>query len=152
METKMLFEIMRFNVLSAARSKDQSCMLNNATVFAWAKRIFPLYHNEDSFHVPFASLFRVSEEMIDDLSETLDKNKMTFYQLEDYFDVRGIAGHSDAKTSGWDRPKLIYSCRYLKLCGLYDDELWNTLMKPMEHPSESTSVMKPFDRENDLCL
>jgi hypothetical protein len=147
-----LFEIMRFNILTAALNPATRRLLGDAYVYAWDRKVYPVDHRNER-DKPFAASFDVTEEMMDELGKFLEerwrgKNVPTFYQLEDYYHIRepGTAG------SPWDRISLMHACRYLKLAEWFDSEFWSRLLAPTEHPSEASSIAQPYDRKKDLFL
>ena len=145
-----LFQIMKFNILSASRAENQRSPFSDDYFFAWSSGVYP-YGSEIDFHKPFGSEFQVSQSQMEDLAELLDKrwmknNPMTFYELEDHF------GGKHEMTNGWDRSKLIRACRYFHLKGLFrGHEFWETMLKKMEHPMEASQVIRPLqEREYSL--
>jgi hypothetical protein len=143
---RALFELTRTTVLINAKS--EGSLFNDAYAFAWHERVYPSRENMATLHRPHAESFDVSPAEMEQLTELLDTKSrdgepMTFYNLEDYFDVRG-------GRSSWDRSKLLVATRYLYLCGEFDAATWGALLKRMEHPSEAQSVTSKFDPKHDI--
>jgi antitoxin MazE len=143
---EQLFEIARFQVLAAAHTSGAKDALPNAYIYAWENRIYPSFIQTPGLHQKFAGYFDVTEEMIDELSDLLDrrwraKNTPTFYELEDHFNAR-------RGSERWDRSALIRTCRYMFLSELFDQAFWGTLLTPMEHPSEAGGITRHYIIEN----
>ncbi|GEQ99289.1 hypothetical protein JCM17844_29260 [Iodidimonas gelatinilytica] len=145
------FTMVKLQVLAMSLTKDTKDTISDAYVFAWCNGVYPLYHNNDSWHEPFQSFFDVSKEMIDDLGAYLDEfwtsdtAAPTFYDLEKHYDTRHGA-------TAWDRWKLIVGCRYMYLNGMFDDNLWNALLTPTNHPSEAKGITRPFKRSESAYV
>lgn len=143
-EDDQLFQMARFSVLSTAKLSSQDPVLSDDYVYAWDHGVFPMFHEGARLHLPFAAQFAVTKTMLDELSKYLDDRRQarevpTFYQLEDYYNVR--SGRSE-----WDRSKLISACRYMFLNDLFDKPFWTGLLKSSDHPTEAKSIVRPFDR------
>lgn len=136
MENSAAFQLMRFQILTAAHSESVGQKLSAAYIYAWDRGIFPSIHEGADWHKPFIDYFDVGQDMVDDLIKVLDENKFTFYELEDYYD-----------NSEWDRAQLIGACRYLFLSEYFDFD-WNRLLTPMEHPTEASSITRPFSLDD----
>jgi len=144
-----LFQMTRFQILCTAKTKGTEDYLSSAYVYAWAEGVYPLFENTD-LHKPFADQFRVSAEMVEELSKYLDEQEIqgavpTFYQLEDYYGVR-------SSRTPWDRMQLIDACRYMFLRGMWGDEFWKALLKGSDHPSEAKSIVRPYDASDIYLL
>lgn len=140
-----LFQLMKFQILLAAKS---GVGISDAYAYAWDNGVYPFFDEGATFHEPFSSHFDVTPEMVDDLTKYLDdcwmeKKVPTFYEIEDHYKV--MIGRTK-----WDRSKLISTCRYLFLKDSFDGQFWKTLLTPMEHPTEASSVTRKFSAENDI--
>ena len=149
-EDKRLFQLARFNVLVAAKTADpDEELLPDAYVYAWANDVYPLFHESAHLHEPFAAQFRVTKEMVEELSKYLDdrwlaKDVPSFYQLEDHYDVR-------SGTTAWDRHSLLVTCRYMFLNNMmFDKAFWDTLLKGSNHPTEAKLITRKFNVKDDV--
>jgi hypothetical protein len=142
---KALFEIMRFNILTAALNPATRDKIDDGYLVAWENRVYPLNDGEDPQHETFSSLFHVDKSMMIELREYLEsmhraKIVPTFYDLEDKFRGKGR----------WDRMELVWACHYLKLRGAFDDVFWRRLGE--RHPSEASNIWLDYDREKEVYL
>lgn len=142
-----LFQMARFNLLVAARSGQP---LADAYVYAWDRGVYPLFHDGAHLHQPFASHFSVSKDMVHELSTYLDNRDLandvpSFYELEDYYDVR-------SSRTVWDRMSLIVVCRYMFLDRRFGEKFWSTLLRGSDHPAEAKSINSDFAVERDIFL
>lgn len=149
-EDLQLFQLMRFQILAAAKTEVLGGSMSKGYIFAWDAGVYPLFDDGAESHVPFANQFRIPREMVEELSKHLDdcwlkKKVPTFYQLEDYYGVR-------LGRSSWDRAKLINTCRYMFLKDLFDGQFWKTLLTAMDHPTEASSITRKFSVEDDVYL
>lgn len=147
---RQLFEIMRFQILTAAMKPETQDRLTDAYVYAWETRVFPLFNEGAEWHRPFAAHFVVRAEQVGELSQFLDERWTaryfpTFYELEEHYGLR-------SGRSVWQRANLIRACRYLKLSSLFDQGFWECLVAPTEHPAEAAHITAPFDRTRDVYL
>jgi len=141
------FQIMRLKIMSMYLQENNPFGL--AYVYAWDSGVFPLLHEGADWHAPFEGCFRVSEDEANRVFKVLcdrwdDKNPITFYELEDHFEVRS------GRTS-LDRSKLLYICRYFFLEGCRDGlkgairsldlNAWQTLVTNGKCPSEAHSIV-----------
>lgn len=128
---------------------------DDSYVFAIANSVYPIYHEEKYFetdperikeNLPYYDTYKIPESVVTELVEFLDKKwsekePVTFYQLE------GIYRNS------WQgenlRPDLIRCLRYFFLNGGFDEEFWDTILTPMEYPTEASRITKQFDK-NEL--
>ena len=126
----------------------------DAYLYAWEQGVYPFFEDTDGSvnqmpHEVYAEFFQKSKDKVDKLSKLLDdlwlKNEVpTFYELEDMVNVR-------CGSSEWERMDLIKICRYMYLMGgTFDDNFWNTLLTPTQHPSEASSIKRKFNRKEDL--
>lgn len=142
MESK-LFELMRFQILTAALQEGSKQRLNDAYVYAWDEGVYPVQHDSASMHKPFKAQFAHSEEQVDQVAEFLDAKwlndePVSFYQLEDHFGGKG------------SRIMLLHVCRYLFLTELFDEALWSGLMANSQCPAEARSILRPYNRSDDI--
>lgn len=141
------YQIMRFQIMAFALTDAGRAKITDAYVFAWDRGVYPIKESGAQFHIPFASAFFISEEMMDELVKYLEdhwqaKTVPTFYKLEDHYDVVSGSGP-------WERHTLISACRYLFLCRSFDYGFWATLLQQSQHPSEARYVSRLGDRDND---
>lgn len=144
-----LFQIARFNVLVAAKSAASDLQLiPNAYAYAWASGVYPLFHELAQLHEPFATQFAVTKDMVTELSKHLDdrwraKDVPSFYMLENHYEVR-------SGSTAWDRHKLIVTCRYMFLRGLFDKPFWDAILKGSDHPAEAKGITRKFNAKDDI--
>lgn len=145
MSTEALFQLMRFNILSAAKNAGDAWPMHPAYVYAWQSSVFPLFDEAAQFHTPFSEQFAVSMDEVDELSKLLDeawaaKKSISFYEVENAFGVRGSAQSS----TNWQRWKLIRACRYMSLHDMFDKDFWAALLENGKCPSEALSLARPM--------
>ncbi|MFL5346783.1 MAG: hypothetical protein ACJ8AT_18535 [Hyalangium sp.] len=92
-EDSRLFQMARFSVLVAAKTKSSKTALSDAYVYAWENSVYPAFHDSTEFHKPFADQFWTTKDEVSKLGQYLDarwlkKDVPTFYELEDNYDVR----------------------------------------------------------------
>lgn len=141
-EDEQLFQLARFNVLAAAKTKGFDQALSPAYIYAWEEGVYPIFQQMGGLHKPFASHFRVTEQMMDELSKFLDdrwlaKEVPSFYQLEDHYKVR-------SGRTAWDRVSLLIACRYMFLDRAFDEDFWKSLLRESDHPTEAKSIIRKF--------
>lgn len=147
-QSKQLFEVARLQIKLAAANPQTARRLPLSYVYAWDWRIYPMQDDGDGIAKSFETCFDVREDQVYELARFLDdrwleKNPITFYQLEDQFDVR-------SRNDRWDRSKLIGVCRYFFLKGHFDSDFWMNLLAPMQYPSEATGIT--WDPEEDRAI
>ncbi len=145
-EDDQLFQMARFNLLVAAKTEGPSQALSPAYIYAWQNYVYPFFHDSARLHQPFAGQFMVTKQMIDELSKFLDdrwlaKEIPTFYQLEDYYQVR-------SNRMAWDRLALIRGCRYMFLGDAFDEDFWKSLLRRSDHPTEAKSIIRKFSADD----
>lgn len=145
-----LFQLMRFQVLSFALTKEGQGRLTSAYLFAWQRGVFPVYDNVADWHLPFEAHFTVRKRDIEALTATYadwwDAGvEKSFYDVEDHF--RLSYGNPN-----WDRSKLIVASRYLNLSGSFDQKFWSSLLRPTEYPTEAATISRGFDPKEDVYL
>lgn len=132
------FQMMRFQILSEGRAAPNS--LSPSYVFAWDAGVFPLFSAAD-WHLPFADKFDVTESMMEEFLDRLDKDwdaekVPSFYQLEDRHGARKAG-------TPWNRVKLLHACRYTFLDNRFDEKFWQAILAPADHPVEAKSIVQP---------
>lgn len=97
-------------------------------------------------HEDLEDYFKITKEQVDIISkradsEWLEKKYYTFYEYEEHFQVRHdpIADIS--------RYTLIATFRYFYLHKTFDSLFWETLIKPMEHPTEASTITTEFNSD-----
>lgn len=142
-----LYQQMRYNVLSTTLNGLNNSPFSDAYIYAWESEVYPFFHDGADWHQAHKEQFKITEQMMDDLSKFLDdlwiaKKTITFYELEKHFGIRGSATSS----SEWERWSLIRACRYLYLNNGFDSQFWGALLENMKCPSEAFSVVKDFEK------
>lgn len=149
------FQTMRFNILVAALSPATRDKIPDDYAFAWDRAVYPTYtHNE--IVEAFEDDFKVSKDMMSELLKKLDEHwdhgngpGITFYELEDHFEVRMGA-------TEWDRSKLINAMTYLYLhhreSGIFDQALFDAVVRDSGAPTEANGYMRPFNRDEEIYL
>lgn len=141
------FELARLQIKAIALTPGAGNRISDGYLYAWDRGVYPIFHSDELIK-PFAAYFPVSKEALSKLLRFLDEQMLkdrlyTFYQLEDYFRIR----HGDSE---WDRSTLIGAFRYMFLTKNFERKFWDTLLTPMEHPSEARSIIGKFDRDEDI--
>ena len=154
MSTKA-FQAMRFSILVAALSPATRDKIPDDYAFAWDHAVYPTCtHNE--IVEAFEDDFEVSKDMMSELCKKLEEHwdhgngpGITFYELEYHFEI------NEGQTE-WDRLKLINAIRYLYLhsreSGIFDQDLFESIVRGSTAPVEANSYMRPFDRDEDIYL
>jgi hypothetical protein len=145
-----LFTMMRFNVLTAALNPHTASRFTDAYVYAWDALVYPAMDDGADWHHPFKDDFRVTLDMMVELSKFLDdlwlaKKTISFWKLEEHFQVR----HGNGP---WDRSALLHACKYFRLYGMFDDDFFDALTKNGESPVEAQSIVSKWDRDGELYL
>lgn len=139
---KPIFNLQRFQILQTKLNPETSHLIPDSYAYAWYQKLFPLL-DDCELHEDLEECFDITKEQVDIISkradsEWLEKRYYTFYEYEDFFDVRY------SNENNISRHTLIATFRYLYLHGTFDDVFWKTLIKPMEHPSEASLVTSDF--------
>jgi len=140
------FEIMRMMMVDAARRGD----LDQATGFAWAHRIYPMFGSTTVAEAFKADFENGTDEIgkvlkaIDEIAEAND-NKVGFYSLETAMDV----GHGRGEMT---RGQLMHIARYIFLDGRFNKQVWASMVRNGAGPVESQGVANDFDVKWDLPL
>ena len=142
-----MFELTRFQLLSAALTPGPAERIDDAYVYAWDIGVYPLFHEWARLHQPFSEQFAVAEAPFRDLMTFLDdrwskSETQSFYELERHYDTRG-AGI-------WDRSALIHALRYTRLAGRFDAGFFAALCRPGDHPVEASVILESYERANEL--
>jgi len=144
-----MFNQQRLQIMSLGVHHDE---YSDAYLYAWSEGIYPFFEDTDGsvFQMPhevYEEFFQLSRAKVDIISKYLDdmwleKKIPTFYELENKFNTRA--------RDEWSRIDLIHICRYLFLHDSFDGHFWRTLLTPMEHPSEAASIIRKFNRVDDV--
>lgn len=142
-----IFQLVRFNVLSAGLTEGTSQKISDAYLYAWDESVYPIFH-DDKLASTVATHFRVGKELMQSLikfldSEWLNKKVYSFYDLEDRFGSR-------YDNTEWDRGSLIIALRYAYLSQKFDTSFWQKLIGPTKHPLEASSITREFIRTQDI--
>lgn len=124
----------------------------NSYAYAVCKSVYPIFHEERfleddeqvyKLRLPFYETYELPEDVVSEFAEYLDKHWLekkyfTFYELESHYrnTWRGNGLRSD----------LINCLRYFFLHDLFDKPFWDTILKPMEYPTEADRITKDFDK------
>lgn len=144
------FELVRAQILSAGLLPEPTSLVSDAYLYAWQYKIYPFFSDEGP-HKVFNREFDISEIEMDNLTQYLDDlwladKTPTFYEVEDHYNPLTNSA------SNWTRTKLLLACRYLYLFGSFDDAFWKTILTPMRHPTEASSITRAFDRRRDVWI
>jgi len=144
LSARQAYMTMKLQIVATAIGRGSGSSISDAYLYAWANDVYPIMHDNFEWHKPFAAMFSVSPQMIDDLAQLLDERwreekPLSFYKLEDYFELR--LGKSD-----WNRATLMQACRYLYLEEAFDQDFWKRVLKRGDHPVEAGSITRKFDR------
>ena len=145
----ILFNQTRLQILGLG--SQGSHLIDDAYLFAWESGLYPYYHDEDDSVIPRAHValekhFLLSGRVIKEVADYLDdcwmnkdKEVPTWYEMEDHYSSRSASKHT------FDRSSLLKIVRYLFLLGFFDEDFWEKLLTPMQHPSEARGVRRKFD-------
>ena len=139
---KMLFNLQKFKVLELFTNQNAQKIFSHSYAFAWDAGVYPIGHNGCDWHVPFEETFKVSKERMEELGEFLEKleqagKTITFYDLEDHYNVRG--------GGDWERMELVYACRYMNLCNWFGQDFWQGMVGHSNCPTESKQITRDFE-------
>ena len=142
---KPIFNLQRFQILQTKLNPNTSNLIPDSYAYAWYQKLFPLLDDSD-LHEDLITCFEITKEQVEIISERadsewLEKKYYTFYEYESFFCVR------NSPVKDISRHTLIATFRYLFLHGTFDDIFWDTLIKPMEHPIEASSITSEFNPE-----
>lgn len=136
-EIKILFNLQRFQILQTKLNPNTCDLISDSYAYAWYKRLYPFLDDSD-LHEDLEECFTTKKEFANPVveyadKEWRDKKYYTFYQYEAKFGGRE------------NRHALIAIFRYMFLNETFDNEFWETLIKPQEHPVEASSITSKFD-------
>ncbi|WP_460138242.1 hypothetical protein [Pseudomonas sp. S2_A10] len=150
---EMLFNLQKFQLLALFTSDRTGRNITPAYAYAWDNGVYPIGNDGAHWHEPYKEQFAVSEEQVSELAGFLDKKwrkkeKISFYELEDHYDIQGLSSSG----SEWDRGTLIITCHYFYLLGWFDEDFWKGLVGHSDCPSESHSIRREFTPEDVYFL
>jgi hypothetical protein len=139
---KVLYSLQKFMILQTKLNPETSDLIPDEYAYAWYVDMYP-YFNTCEWHENLKDFFTIKEEKIDMILEYLDKEWLekryyTYYEIEDHFKV--MYERNEIR-----RSDLINILRYTYLHGCFDDNFWNKLLEPMQHPSEAQIITYNFD-------
>lgn len=140
---KSIFNLQRFQILQTKLNPATSGQIPNDYAYAWYEKLYPIMEEND-LHEDLAPYFSITKEQADEIagfadSEWLQKRYYSFYQYEEYYKVRTFP------VMGISRHTLIAVFRYMYLGGAFDAQFWNTLLTPMQYPTEAGGITRSFD-------
>lgn len=143
---KAIFNLQRFQILQTKLNPATSGLISNSYAHAWQHCMYPIM-DEGEIHSDLKDYFKITKEQVKEIMDYADSewrngNLYTFYEYEDHYDVR-----IDGKL-GIDRHILMVVFRYLFLSRTFDDAFWDRLLTAMEHPAESSSILRDFTYED----
>ena len=141
----MLFTLQRFQILALFSNPQAQRNVSPAYAFAWSESIYPALNASAIWHRPYADQFLIKEPLVDDLHKLIctrwdAKNPVTFYDLEDHFNVSGLGRPGPV----WTRASLIKVCRYLYLADSVNDGMWAALLENGKCPTEAQYLTREF--------
>lgn len=150
---EMLFNLQKFQLLVLFTSDAPTRNITPAYAFAWDRGVYPYGNDSAPWHEPYKETFTIGEQQIDELAKLLDdkwvqKEKISFYQLEDHYKIHG----SGRPGPEWDRGSLINACHYFYLMDWFDEEFWKGLVGHSDCPTESHSITRQFKPEDVYFL
>ncbi|VTP92323.1 hypothetical protein [Sphingobacterium daejeonense] len=139
---KKLYNLQRFLLLQTKIYPQTTNAIPDAYAYAWYEECYPMF--DEGVHQEYENNFKISRKQIEIISayadsEWLAKRYYTFYQYEDHFAVR------NGNSNGIDRISLTRAFRYMFLNNLFDNQFWDTLLKPTEHPTEASGITRGFN-------
>lgn len=145
---KAIFNLQRFQILNTKINETTNVLIPNSYAYAWYEKLFPFLDDYD-LHYDLEEYFEIKKEKVDSISLWADKlwrdkKYQTFYEYENYYRYQ-------KKDLEIYRHDLIATFRYLFLSETFDDIFWKTLIKPEEHPTEASRIIKDFSI-NELYL
>ncbi|MFA5835254.1 MAG: hypothetical protein WDA22_17375 [Bacteroidota bacterium] len=145
--SKSLFQLMRFNILNSAKMNWENTPFSPAYIYAWDSGVYPAFNDGADWHKSFVDQFEVSEKEVVELGKFLDKkwlakSAISFYELEDHYEV------SHSTETGWDRGKLLISCRYMYLNRMFDNSFWSALIENGKCPTEAFSICQKLEKSD----
>ncbi len=145
-----MFVQQRIQIMHIAKHHDE---YTDAYLYAWEASVYPLFSDTDGSvpsmpHEPYSDFFKIPKQKVKFLLKRFDdacdkEENLTFYKLEDELSIR-------SGTTGWERTDLLHICRYFYLEKSFNNNFWNILITPKEHPIEAESINRNFDRNQDI--
>lgn len=151
---RALAEIRKRQIISIKLNPATENIYSDAYVFAVAKSIYPLYHENQSLiydketilqNYPFYETYDISREQVEEISKLIRNGEngepVTFYRLEGK-----LRDRSDWSKEWRDfRGDLIDVCRYFFLSNMFSDK-WESFLS--KAPSEANNAIFPYDSKN----
>lgn len=133
-----LFQVVRLQILTPKDYRVPGYGTDASYKFAWDEEVYPYFHEGVTFHIPFEKMFKTSGKQVKEIAEFLDdkwmeKEKITFYQLEDKYGRHG---------EDWHRSKLIDICQYLCLKGMFGKDFWTEFSS--DAPTEASGIISEY--------
>jgi hypothetical protein len=69
---------------------------------------------------------------------------VTFYDLEDEYDVKGYPAF-------WSRERLVDACRYMFLRDVFGSDFWEGVLALGKAPSEASEIATPMNQK-EICF
>ena len=151
---KALAEIRRGQILSTKANPQTADLYTDAYAHAIMHSVCPIFEEEIGFAestdeklnlFPFYETYDVPHNLVQEIAELinpkwLNKEQVTFYNIEEQYDVGGKQWPGKVL-----RVDLINICRYFYLRNMFDEEFWKQFMS--DCPSEASSVTDLWSRE-----
>lgn len=136
-----LYVQMKLTILATTLRGEDGCPFTPSYLYAWDTDVYPLCDDGAPWHAAHEDQFRVRKAALEELLTYLDerwdaKQPVTFYELENRYDVR--SGHG-----AWDRGRLVHACRYLFLSGTFDAAFWAKVTENGQCPTEAHGITSP---------
>jgi hypothetical protein len=145
LELTALYHLHRFQIILNAKDRDGEFQFPEAFLYAVANGVYPQFHQTwCAGNDPYLDCYNVEKQFMLDAIKYVDdlwtnsKPTPTFYELEDKFGKEY-------------RSNLIGIFRYCFLAKRFDKAVYDTLLKPTEHPTEASFLCRDFD-DSDLML
>ena len=143
---EMLFSLQRFQVMALFTSTTSERTVSSSYAYAWFEGVYPLLHGSAPWHKPYDASFAIPSAQMKEVHDYLSnawssKRKVTFYQLEDHYGIKG------PKRPGpiWSQANLILACRYLHLYEEFDSAFWSGLLSGSQCPMEAEVISNKFE-------
>ncbi|WP_374380103.1 hypothetical protein [Dongia sp.] len=147
--TRQVFLAAKLQLMAAGLTPGPRERISDAYLYAWDEEVYPLFHDAADWHKPFDTSFRVTREMLSELTSYLDDLWIKGKKIPSFYDLEGHYGVRHGQTE-WDRHALISALRYTWLSHSFDEAFWKAILAPMDHPSEAACITSPFDRDEDV--
>lgn len=140
---KTIFNLQRFQILQTKLNPATTNLIPNDYAYAWYQRLYPLLE-ENNLHEDLQTYFSITKEQVDEITgyadrEWLEKRYYNFYEYEKYYNCRVNP------VMGISRSTLISVFRYMFLRDSFDQQFWDKLLEPMQHPIEASGITRDFD-------